>query len=53
MAVLRRFFPTAVCEEVFGEELGPGNESCEGWNQPVLLKTPSLEPPVGDKCNCQ
>jgi hypothetical protein len=37
---------------VFGEELGPGNELCEGWNQPVLLRTPSLEPPVGDKCNC-
>ena len=46
------FFPTAVCEKMFGEELGPGNEPCEGWNQPVLLKTPSLEPPVGDKCNC-
>jgi hypothetical protein len=49
---LRRIFPTTVCEEMFGEELGPGNEPCEGWNQPVLLKTPSLEPPVGDKCNC-
>ena len=50
---LRRIFPTSVCEKMFGEELGPGNEPCEGWNQPVLLKTPSLEPPVGDKCNCQ
>jgi hypothetical protein len=50
--VLRRIFPTAVCEKVFGEELGPGNEPCEGWNQPVLLRTPSLGPPVGNKCNC-
>jgi hypothetical protein len=51
--VLRRTFPTAVCEKMFGEKLGPGNEPCEGWNQPVLLKTPRrLEPPVGNKCNC-
>jgi hypothetical protein len=49
--VLRRVFPTTVCEKMFGEELGPGNEPCGGWNQPVLLKTPSLEPPVGDKGN--
>ena len=45
-------FSTSVCEKMFGEELGPGNEPCEGWNQPVLLTTPSLEPPVSDKCNC-
>jgi hypothetical protein len=49
---LRRVFPTAVCMKMFGEELGPGNEPCEGWNQPVVLETPSLEPPVGNKCNC-
>jgi hypothetical protein len=48
---LRRVFPTIVCEKMFGEELGPGNEPCEGWNQPVVLETPSLEPPVGNKCN--
>lgn len=52
LMVLRRIFPTAVCEKMFGEELGPGNEPCEGWNQPVLLRSPSLEPPVGNKCNC-
>jgi hypothetical protein len=50
--VLRQVFPTAVCVKMFGEELGPGNERCEGWNQPVVLETPCLEPPVGNKCNC-
>jgi hypothetical protein len=49
---LRRVFPTTVCVKMFGEELGPGNEPCEGWNQPVVLEAPSLEPPVGNKCNC-
>jgi hypothetical protein len=27
---LRRVFPTTVCTKMFGEELGPGNEPCEG-----------------------
>jgi hypothetical protein len=30
---LRRFFSTSVCEKMSGEELGPGNEPCEGWNR--------------------
>jgi hypothetical protein len=50
---LRRVFPAIVCVKMSGEELGPGNEApCEGWNQPVVLETPSLGPPVGNKCNC-
>jgi hypothetical protein len=50
--LLRQVFPTMVCVQMFDEELGPGNELCAGWNQPVLLATPSLEAPVSDKCNC-
>ena len=50
--VLRQVFTTDVCVKMFGEELGPGNELREGWNQPVVLETPCLEPPVSSKCNC-
>jgi hypothetical protein len=50
--VLRQVFTTDVCVKMFGEELGPGNELCEGWNQPVVLETPCLEPPVSSRCNC-
>jgi hypothetical protein len=50
--VLRQVFTTGVCVKMLGEELGPGNELCEGWNQPVVLETPCLEPPVSSKCNC-
>jgi hypothetical protein len=32
--------------------LGPGNELYEGWNQPVVLETPGLEPPVSNKYYC-
>jgi hypothetical protein len=45
--LLRQVFTTDVCVKMFGEELGPGNELCEEWNQPVALETPCLEPPVG------
>jgi hypothetical protein len=44
--LLRQVFTTDVCVEMFGEELGLGNELCEEWNQPVALATPCLEPPV-------
>ena len=49
---LRRVFPTMVCVKMFGEELGPGNEPCEDWNQPLILETPNLEAPVASKCSC-
>jgi hypothetical protein len=49
---LRRVFPTMVCVKTFGEELGPGNEPCGGWNQPLIFETPNLESPVGNKCSC-
>jgi hypothetical protein len=43
--LLRQVLTTEVCVKMSGEELGPGNELCEGWNQPVILATPCLEPP--------
>jgi hypothetical protein len=49
---LRRVFTTQVCVKMFDEELGPGNDMCAGWNQPLILETPSLEPAVSGKCNC-
>jgi hypothetical protein len=49
--LLRQVFTTEVCVKMFGEELGPGNGPCEGWNQSVVLETPGLEPPVGNKCS--
>ena len=53
-AELRQVFLTTVCcVKMFGEgELGPGNEPCEGWNQPLVLETPNFEPPVSNKCSC-
>ena len=32
-------------QHLFGDPVGPGGQSCDGFNQPLLLEFPSLEPP--------
>jgi hypothetical protein len=45
------FTPT-VAQHLFGDPVGPGGQPCDGFNQPLLLEFPLLEPPLSSKCNC-
>ena len=38
-------FTPLVAQHLFGDPVGPGGQSCDGFNQPLLLEFPSLEPP--------
>ena len=45
-------FTPIVAQHLFGDPVGPGGQTSDGFNQPILLEFPALDPPVTSKCNC-
>ena len=45
-------FTPIVAQHLIGDPVGPGGQPCDGFNQPLLLEFPLLEPPLSSKCNC-
>jgi hypothetical protein len=45
-------FTPITAQHLFGDPVGPGGQTSDGFNQPILLEFPSLDPPVTSKCNC-
>jgi hypothetical protein len=45
-------FTPVVLQHLLGDPVGPGGLPCAGFNQPLLLELPLLEPRLNSKCNC-